>query len=297
MWFMYALVHVFLLALVNYTDEWLANNNKLPQNPNIHTKVGSVLLISTLMSFVGAAIIWLVTGDISLSEQSKTLAILSAIPMVIMYAAYFYLIQIYPIHQTAPLWQLSSIWLLVFELISGGSITLIGLLGIFILLYGAYILDVGSFSWKIPTKLLFILIPASTTWATALFMVRIAGQTGSPVGITFWQMISIGVIGIGLFLIKRYRNGFIFRIQRQGKAFLGLSLANETFAESAYLFSNLAVAIAPVGAYVTSMSGVQSLFILMLFFLFPHGKRAKITGMQWVAVMLIAVGVFLIERR
>lgn len=297
MWFIYSIIHVFLLALVNYTDEHLATNNKLPKNSNIHTKVGSVLLISTLMSFVGGTLIWLITRDVGLSTHAKYLALVSSVPMVAMYASYFYLLQTYPVYQVAPLFQISSIWLLVIEILFGGSVSAFGLVGVIVLMYGAYILDAGTFKWKVPTKLLLIAIPATSTWAIALFMVRVASETGSAVAITFWQMMAIGTIGLFLFLfIRRFREGFIFRIKNQGKTFLGLSLANETFAEGGYVFSNLAVAIAPVAAFVTAMSGVQSIFVLGLFFLFPQGKRAKVTKMQWVGVFIIAMGVFFIER-
>lgn len=298
MWFFYAIIHVFLLSLVNYTDEHLATHNKLPKNSTIHTKVGSVLLISTLMSFVGAGVIAITTNDFTLSPEGMLLAALSSIPMVIMYASYFYLLQTYPVHQVAPLFQISSIWLLFIEIIFGGNISVIGLLGVLVLIYGAYVLDAGTFKWRIPTKLLLIAIPATSTWAIALFIIRKASEFGSPIAITFWQMIAIGVIGVLLFFfVKDYRDGFLYRIKNQGKKFLGLSLANETFAEAGYVFSNLAVAIAPVAAYVTAMSGVQSLFVLILFFLFPHGKRATITKIQWFAVAFITLGVFLIEKR
>lgn len=255
-------------------------------------------MISTLMSFVGAALIWLITKDIDLSVQARNLAILSSIPMVIMYASYFYLLQTNPVHQVGPLFQISSIWLLAIEIIFGGSISITALLGIIVLMYGAYILDAGTFRWKIPTKLFIIAIPATSTWAIALFMVRIASENNSPIAITFWQMLAIGVIGIFLFLlVKQYREGFLYRIKNQGKLFLGLSLANETFAETGYVFSNLAISIAPVAAFVTAVSGIQSFFVLLLFLIFPQGKRSKVTTMQWVAVFLLAVGVFLIERR
>ena len=298
MWFIYALISAFLLALVNYIDEVLATNNKLPKKSTIHTKVGSVLLISTLMCFIGAGVLALFTRSIALSAEARNLALISSIPMVIMWAAYFYLLQTYPIHQVAPLFQISSLWLLIIELVFGGSISAMGLTGMIVLMYGAYVLDAGTFKWKIPTKLLVIAIPATSTWAIALYLVRVASETGSSLSITFWQMIGTGAIGIFLFMIvKQYRDGFIYRIQNQGKKFLGFSLANETFSEGGYLFSNLAVAIAPVAAYVTAMSGVQSLFILLLFILFPRGQRVKVTKMHWISVFLIAVGVFLIERR
>lgn len=297
MWFLYAIIHAFLFALVNFTDEHLATNNKLPPKSDVHSKVGSVLLISALMSFVGAGLITLLTGDIQISSEARNIALISSIPMVTMYAAYFYLLQTYPVHQVAPLFQISSIWLLIIELLFGGSISVVGLVGIVVLMYGAYILDAGTFKWKIPTNLLAIAVPATSTWAIALYLVRVASENASPISITFWQLLAVGGIGLVLFIcVRKYREAFLYRIKNQGKVFLGLSLANETFAEAGYVFSSLAVAIAPVAAYVSAMSGVQSLFVLFLFFLFPQGKRTKVTKMHWISVILILMGVVLIER-
>jgi uncharacterized membrane protein len=297
MWFIYTLIHIFLMALVNYTDEHLATDNKLPQIPNIHTRVGSVLIISTLMCFIGAIILMVTTNDIHLAYLPMALAFLSAIPMVAHWATYFYLLQSYPVHQVIPISQLSSVWLLLMELGSGGTITKVGLGGIFTLLYGAYILDAGTFKWKIPTKLFLIALPTTALGAITLFIVRAASASGSVVGISFWQMIATGIIGILLFsFVKKYRAGFTYRIRNQGKTFLGLSLVNETFSEAGYLFSNLAVAIAPVAAYVSAMTGVQGLFVLLLFWMFPQGKRTKVTPTQWFSIILIGLGVFLIEN-
>ncbi len=215
-----------------------------------------------------------------------------------MYATYFYLLQTNPVHQIAPLFQISSIWLLIIELLFGGTISVMGLIGMTVLMYGAYVLDAGTFKWKIPTKLLAIAIPATSTWAISLYMVRIASENASPVAVAFWQMLAIGVIGVILFFsVRKYREAFLFRIKNQGKVFLGLSFANETFAEAGYVFSSLAVALAPVAAYVSAMSGIQSLFVLILFYIFPQGKRANVTRMQWISVILIVFGVMLIERR
>jgi drug/metabolite transporter (DMT)-like permease len=298
MWFAYTIVHVFLLAIVNYLDEYLTNNNKVPKNSNIHKKVGGLILISTLMGFVGAAAIQILSGDIGLSLEARNLALVSSIPIVVMYASYFYLLLSYPVHQVAPLFQFSALWLLVFELLSGANITGFDLFGILVLVYGAYLLDAGTFRWKIPTKLIFIAIPTTSAWAIVLFLVRTATQTGaSSTAITYWQLIGIGVIGVMMFLlVKKYREGFLFRIKKQGKSFLGLSLANESISQTSYLFSNLAVALAPLATFVPSLSGVQSLFVLILFFLFPLGERTKATKVQWIAITLIAVGVFLIGR-
>lgn len=295
MWLIYALASVFLQGVVNYIDEHLTNNNEV-KNTDIHTRIGGLLLISTLMSFIGAFFIWFFTGDILLTRESRYLAMASSIPMVAMYAAYFYLLLSYPVHLVGPLFQISTIWMLVIELIFGGSISNLGLLGIIVLIYGAYILDTGTIKWKIPTKLLLISIPATSTYAFALLLVRMASTGGTGTAITFWQMFFIGVIGVLLFIFSsKYREGFITRIKKQGKSFLGFSFLNETIAEGSFLFANLAVAIAPVGAFVSAMSGVQSVFVLLLFFFFPQGERSKITAMQWFSVILISIGVFLIN--
>ena len=298
MWFIYAIIHVFLMAVVNFTDEILATDNKIPKKSNIHTKVGSVLIASTLMCFIGASFLGVITKNTLLDSIPMLLAIISAITMVSYWASYFYLLQVYPVHQVVPLNQISSIWLLVIELLFGGSITINGLLGIILLIYGAYVLDSGTFKWQIPTKLLLFAIPATLTWSITLFLVRKASELGSPTAIYFWQLIATGTFGlVFLTFVKKYREGFLFRIKHQGKKFLGISLLNETFSETSYLFSSLAVAVAPVAAYVSAMSGVQGLFIIILMFLFPIGGRAKVTRMQLIAAILISAGVFFIERK
>lgn len=297
MWFIYAMLSVFLMALVLYIDEHLATSNKLPSGGDIHTKVGSVLLISTLMSFVGALLIWLTTKDSYLPTQGMVLAIASSIPMVIMYGAYFYLLQLYPVSQVGPIFQLSSVWLVFFEIIDGGVISKSGLIAIIMLMYGAYILDAGTFKLRVPTKLLLLGFPVTASAAIPLYMARVAARDGSPTAFSFYQLIAIGIVGVLILLVvPRYREGFIYRIKHQGKKFLGLSLFNETFAESSFWLGNIAVALAPVGAYVSAMNGVQSLFVMLLLWLFPVGERSKTTTTQWIAVFLISIGAILLEK-
>lgn len=95
--------------------------------------------------------------------------------------------------------------------------------------------------------------------------------------------------------MKRYKAAFLFRVQHQGQKFLGLSFLNETFSETAYLFSTLAVAVAPVAAYVSAISGIQGLFVILLVFILPISERIKVTRMQLVVAILITIGVYLIK--
>ncbi len=261
MWFIYSVIHVFLLAVVSYTDEHLATNNKLPIKSDIHTKVGSVLIMSAVMCFVGATLLFAKTRDIELARLPFVLSVASAATMVSYWGSYFYLLQEFPANKVAPLYQLGSIWLLVIELLFGGSIRSVGVFGIIILIYGAYILDAGTFKWQIPTKLLKVGLPATSLWALTLFLMRYASYNGSIVAVYFWQLVFTGIIGLLLYIfVAKYREGFNYRIKHQGKLFLNLSALNETFSETSYLFSAMAVAIAPVAAYVSSMLGVQGIF-------------------------------------
>lgn len=296
MWFLFALLHVFFLALVNYIDEYLTRNNKLPKTTNIHTKIGGLLLISTLFCFFGAAVLFMFLGNVIIPGPSLMLSILSAIPMVITFALYFYLLTLYPVYQVLPLFQLTSIWLLIIEISFGGVVTLLGLTGILIMILGAYLLDAGTFKLQAPTKLILIAIPSTMPWAVTLIIIRIASESAPSPLITFWQLIGGGLLGIILFFfVKTYRQGLLFRIRKQGKNFLGFSFLNESLSQTSYFFGNFAVALAPVATYVSAMSGVQSIFLLTLFILFPQGDRTRVSKIHIFAILLIAIGIFLIE--
>lgn len=297
MWFLYVIGHTLSLALVNYIDGYLSTNNVFPKNSTIHTKIGGLLLISTLFTFIGGIVTFFIADSIKLSQRDLSLAILSGIPIVLMFGSYFYLLTIYPVYQVLPLFQLSSLWLLLLELISGSNISLVAFFGIGSLISGAYLLDAGTLKLKFPTKLLLFSIPSTFSWASALYLVRIASENSSPLAVSFWQMMSIGFIGVILFSIsKQYRKGLLFRIKKQGKKFLGLSSINEGLSQLAYVFSNIAVSLAPIATYVTAMSGLQSVFLLTMFILFPIGEKTKISKYQILAIILIALGVYLIEK-
>ncbi len=297
MWLIFALISFVMQSLVMYIDEHLTTKNTVADALDSHTKIGGQILASTLMSFVGATIMALIPHDPFLSNQAIALSIGSALPMVIgIYISYFYLLLKFPIHQVAPVFQLSALWLLIFELLTGSTIGLGGLIGIFILLYGTYLLDTGTFAWKIPTKLFLYSLPITFVWAISMYMVRVASASGSAVAISALQMLGVGLIGVLLLIfVKKYRDGFLHRIKNQGKTFVGLSLANEAMAEGSFLFGNMAIALAPLAAYVSALGGVSSVFLVLFLVLFPLGERTKITKMQWLAILLITSGVFFIE--
>ncbi len=66
MWLLFSLGSVFLLAIVNYVDEFLTSKNPLTESSSIHTRMGGLLLVSTLLSIMGVCVIKLVVGEVSI---------------------------------------------------------------------------------------------------------------------------------------------------------------------------------------------------------------------------------------
>jgi drug/metabolite transporter (DMT)-like permease len=296
MWLLYAIIHMFLMALVNYLDEWLTHSSSTQVSTGLHERIGGVLIMSTLMTSIGLAALYTFGGGIALSQYALLLSLASAIPYVLMWAGYFYLFQTYSAHQVVPLFGLSSIWLLAIELIAGASIGMMALAGIIILIVGAYLLDNGSLKWKTPSKLFFSMVFLSLCWALAMFSVKLATENDNPIPVFFWQMVGILLLGIILFIaVKPYRDGFIGRIKKERSRFIGPSLMNESISQTSFLFATLAVTAAPLAVYFTASGGIQSIFLLALFYFFPLDKRNNINLSQTLGVVGIALGIALLE--
>ena len=296
MWLLYTFGYAFAQALVLYVDEYLNISNVVTEASSPHKRIGAVLITSALVGFLGALGVFLYLGDVTTSTYVMTISLLSAVPMVTVYASYFYLLLNNPSYLIAPFFQFSVVWMLLYELALGATITLAGLLGIFLLVYGVYMLDVKSFRWKIPTRLLVYMIPASLLWALVVLLTQAATQEAPAQVVAFYQMLGTGFVGLALLLfVKQYREGLVFRMKNQGKSFVAASVANELFWQVSLLFAVLAISTAPLVAYFGAAGGVHNLVVLGLFFLFPLHERNKITWVQVLAIVLIIVGIFSIE--
>lgn len=296
MWLLCMLAGVFCLALVNYADEYLTRRNPVPVSSDIHKRIGGLLLISSLFSIAGVVGIKLAIGDVRMDIVPLALSLFSGIPMVFMWAMYFYLLNKYAVYQVIPLFQLTAIWLLIIEVALGGHATPTGIVGVVILVIGAYVLDVSRLQWVIPSRLLLIMIGVSLVWAVSQYTVRIAaGMTSGAGAVSFWQYVSITAIGVVLLLFaKPYRDGLLVRIKKQGTSFVGLSVFNEATSQAGYVLQNYAMALAPLAAYASSVGGVQGIFVLMLFLLFPQ-KQVTVNRLQMAAIFVMAFGVLLLE--
>lgn len=296
MWILLTFLHAFFMALVNYMDEYLTHNSPVLQTESIHKKVWGLILITMLFSIFTLGFFFVFIDDFSMSQRWVFISLFSAFPMWAMFASYFYLFQKYPAHQVVPLFGLSSVWLLVLELVSWVTVTFLPILGVLFLLFGAYILDTRTLSWVIPTRLLFLMIPVSFLWAFSLFLARIVSVSDSISVFFIYQYVGIFFLGILLFLcVKPYREGFLQRVQKQGKVFVGGSIINEWFAQISFYSSMLAVSLAPLATYVSAISSIQYIFLFLLFFFFPLHKRNSISLLQVFAISLMIIGIGMIE--
>ena len=296
MWLILTLVHGFTMAIANYLDEYLTHNNSVVEGENIHKRIWGVFLIGMLFWIFSIIALWFYISDLSITQRGLYLSIFSSIPMVSTWGAYFYLFQKFPAHQIVPLFGLTSFWLLLIEVLSWSTIWFFPFLWVCTLILGAYLLDVWSLSWKIPTKLLLFMLPVTFLWGGSLFLVKLASQTDSIVNIFFYQYVSIVSIGIVLFsFVKNYRAWLIDRVKKQWKNFLWWSAIAEIIAQISFLSSFFAVSLALLATYVSAASSVQYIFLFLLFYLFPLHQRNKISAIQIFSMFLMVVGIFLIE--
>lgn len=296
MWFLYTVIGCFFMALVAYSDEYLTHSTTIKPHASLHERIGGVFIISTMLCVVGMGALWGIADTVMLPPMALNISLVSAVPMIITWVGYFYLLQLYSAHQVIPLFGLTSAWLLPMELFFGGAVTLLALLGIIILAVGAYLLDSGGLKLKLPSKLIYAMSFISFCWALTIYLVRDLSTEHGVYAIYFWQLVGVFAIGVLLFaFVRPYREGFIRRVKTEKWHFILPSFMNEAFSQVAFLFTFLAIALAPLATYVTALAGLESLFLLVALRLFPLDDRNDITSAQWGGVGCLAAGVALLE--
>lgn len=297
MWLLYTVLHLFFMALVNYSDEYLTHSSSAKESKNMHERIGGVLVASTVLTLIGCVFSYLWVESIWIPHISLVLAMLSSLTLIIVWIGYFYLFQTFSAHQVVPLFGLASVWLLLMELSAGETIDLLSLAGVITLVIGAYLLDSGSFKWQIPSRLLLYMVLISLSWASTLFLWRIAERGGqaNSIQIYFWNLLGIFCMTFLLLIIPAYRRGFIRRIKNEKYKFIFHSVLNESLSQTSFLFAVLAVAAAPLATFVSALGGVQSVILLGLLSAFPLEKRNSITLTQTIGIAAIACGIAMLE--
>ncbi len=284
------------MALVNYSDEYLTHSSTVKESKNIHERIGGVLLMSVILTLIGATVSFFLADTVMIETTAILFAFLASIAVTMMAAGYFYLFQLYSAHQVVPLFGLSSIWLLAIEFVAGSVPGILSILGIAVLIISSYLLDNGSLKWKTPTSLLRYMVIVSLFWAlTGLFWSEALDISDNDFGVYFWHLLGCFILIFPLFLISPYRRGFLRRLKSEKRKFLVHSIMNETCVQISFYFTMIAFSLAAFASFVPAVSGFNSLFLLGLFYLFPLDKRNHITASQFYAIIGIVVGVGLLE--
>ena len=253
------------MALVNYSDEYLTHSSTVKESKNIHERIGGVLLMSILLTIIGAAISFLLADNVLIDPKAILFAVLSSVTLTLMATGYFYLFQLYSAHQIVPLFGLSSIWLLGIEFIMGSTPDIVAIAGVLILIVSSYLLDNGSLKWKAPTQLLKFMVIVSLFWAlTGLFWAEASDVSKNDFAVYFWHLIGCFLLIFPLFLINPYRRGFLRRLKNENKKFILHSVMNESCVQVSYYFTMIAFSLASFASFVPAVSGTNSLFLLLL---------------------------------
>ena len=69
MWILFAIAGDFFMALANYSDEYLTHSSTIKNSKNIHERIGGVLLMSVLLTIIGATISFLLADTIIIAPK------------------------------------------------------------------------------------------------------------------------------------------------------------------------------------------------------------------------------------
>lgn len=296
MWLVFAVIGNFFMALVNYSDEYLTHSSTIKESKNIHERIGGVLLMSVLLTVIGAIISFILADTVAIDTKAILFAMLASVTITLMATGYFYLFQIYSAHQIVPLFGLSSIWLLGIEFFMGSVPDVIAIFAVVILIASSYLLDNGSFKWKSPTPLLKYMIIVSMFWAlTGLFWAEASNISNNNFAIYFWHLVGCFLLVLPLLFISPYRRGLLKRLKNENKKFIFHSVMNESCVQISYYFTMIAFSLASFASFVPAVSGTNSLFLILLLYFFPIDKRNHISASQLYAIVGIIIGIGLLE--
>lgn len=289
MWLVFRLIDLFFFASVAYLDEFLTSNNSTEEDASIHRRVGPVIMVSTLLPLLGLLVLspFIVHADIL--SSATWFGVLGGIAGAGMYTGYFYCLEKFPVQSVVPMFVLTVVWVLLYEVVRGASFTALGLVGVIGAGIGGYLLDAG-FNLRIPRGVLLAMAPTTAVWATSFVLVEEA-TTRTTAFTAYWFFLA-GVLLIGLVylvFVHPYRESFFERLKAQRVSFGATSLLNESLAMTSFFFQTLALATAPFVSYVAATSGISNIYLLGLLFFFPLNERSKPTRTQITGIVIISV--------
>lgn len=296
MWALLGVTASICFAITAYIDEYLTRNNPAHSAQSIHARIGPIVLTSLISNICTVITIWLTFGLPNGESQYLLQAFLSGIPTMLVLIVYLYLLDRYSVALVIPLFQLTSIWLMLIGLFSYEPISLLGCIGVLLAVCGAYVLDSTHKNGRLPSLLLTVMLINTAIWAcTLVWITYLAKMLDSMLSVIFLQSACAFVMGCFLYIsMREYRQGMKMRLAHKKISFISLSIINELFSQFGYALKYFTIALAPVAAYGNVMSGLENILLILIFTLFPVAA-SRITMKQILGILTISLGVVFLE--
>ncbi len=294
-WLAFALLANVLYSVTGIFDQLLRRN---------HIKHNVSLTILWLAAFF---FIWLVAIpfiDITIPGLPQLAAILAAgIIIVLTSLPYFHALSMEEVSRVIPLWQFSSVFILLFSAaFLGETLMAQNYYGFVAMLFGGMLLAVDkSVKGFRLNKTLMLMLATSVVWAVGLVFTKFFYQTESFWNGFFWAAVG-QFIGAAILLalpgnLGRFRQE-AGKLRKVGKSLLLATTLSTALADVFFLY---AIKVGPV-SLVSVVGGTQIMFLfLMTVFLsrfFPNilkeniGRKALITKL--VAIVFMMFGLYLV---
>ncbi len=298
-WFWIALIGPFLWSVGTHLDKYLLS--KYFKN----TGVGALMVFTALTGVVLLPVILLFQSSVfNLSIFQALMIMLAGVFVTAGLLIYLYALQqdeasiVAPLFQTIPVFVYVLAFLLIGETLSHGQI-----IGSLLIIIGGVAISWNIEASKLKSKILFLMLLASLLIATESVIFKIFALETNFWTTAFWEYAGTAIFGLGLLLIKSYREKF-FALWKQSKlTLIGLNFVNEIITMIGILTSRFAMLLVPI-ALVYSVNGFQPLIILLIGLgltrFFPHLGKESIDRhhivQKIIAIALMIIGAVLIER-
>jgi len=294
-WIFIALASYFFWALVNIGDKYLISQKiKNPYSYLVFLVwAGGVglLMIPFIDFFVPAA------GWLFLIASASALYFLGSI-------FYYQAVKIEDISRVNILWNLIPIFTLIISWLAiDEQLTHSQLLAFIILVSGAIVASIHfrqtrlSFSRALP-----LMIASTILYASYAVMIRYISQVIPFVLIYVWNLITVIVLTLPLFLSKRFRINFQADIKNINKKVFFTIVGIAIFDELGVLFGMWALSLGRA-AMIFALEGAQTLFVFMLAVLISLFRPKIISEeldkrnivLKIIALIIIIVGLLMVN--
>lgn len=301
-WFLIALITPVVHAFVNHFDKFLLSKYMKGGT------VGALIMFSSLFAVVALPIIWIINPSVlsSVSLSQGLILMGNGVFLTMAILLYLYAMDLDEASYVAPFFQLIPVFGLFFGYtILGETLTTNQLIAGGFILLGSLLLSIelaGKDS-KIKTKLVLLMIGSSLFYAANAVIFKSVAASQGFLDSLFWDFLGKFLFGVILFFVVRsYREQFIYLLRVSGAKIVGLNIVNEILGLIGEMALVFAVLFAPV-ALVQSVSGLQPAFVLIFgvlitVFIPQFGKESlqkKHLIQKIIGIVVITVGVYLLE--